>query len=369
MLSESRSKMGGMLLEDCAIEAFSAFYEGLATTILPPEGTPSSILGASLQRLYRMPRWEAALGVALSLVLHASILLAAMLFPRTLPHPVPEPQFVMVSFAEAGQGGTGGEEGADGGHRGKATNPGDSPANSPVAGLDTEHPTGPPAASQTDQPAVSAKNPPQRLDPLVPESPTPQQPAAVSNRSKLITRQPARSARPKPEKQNRNAPAAMEAPQTRNQSEPHAATENHSGTDSGQTPAILPGAGGEVGPHPGEGTGMANGKGGSHHGPGAGAAGFTVKQVDRPPVILRKVEPEFPEPARKMGLAGKVVAKLLVGADGHVSRASIVEAVPEGIFEQGVLTALRQWEFKPGYFKNQAVATWVVLPITFRLSR
>jgi len=70
-----------------------------------------------------------------------------------------------------------------------------------------------------------------------------------------------------------------------------------------------------------------------------------------------------------MGLTGKVVAKLLVGADGHVSRISILEASPHGIFEQDVLKALKQWEFKPGYYRNQAVATWVVLPINFRLSQ
>ena len=38
-------------------------------------------------------------------------------------------------------------------------------------------------------------------------------------------------------------------------------------------------------------------------------------------------------------------------------------------FEQDVLKALKQWEFKPGYYRNQAVATWVVLPINFRLSQ
>ena len=323
-----------MLLEDCAMKSFPAFYEGPASTVLLPEGTPSSTLGASLLRLYRMPRWEAALGVALSIVLHASILLAAMLFPRTLPPPVPEPQFVMVSFAEVGQRGTTGAEGA----------------------------------TQTDQPTASAKELPERHKPVVPESPIPQQTAAVRNRPKLITRQPARSAKPKAEKASSNAPAEAEAPQSPNSSEPQAATENHSAAVSGQAPVGLLGTGGEVGPHPGEGTGISGGKGSSHHGPGTGAAEFTVKQVDRPPVIMRKVEPEFPETARKMGLTGRVVAKLLVGTDGHVSKASILEAAPEGIFEQGVLKALKQWEFKPGSLKNRPVATWVVLPISFRLT-
>ena len=96
---------------------------------------------------------------------------------------------------------------------------------------------------------------------------------------------------------------------------------------------------------------------------------LSLKEVDQPPRPIRKVEPEYPLLARQLGTGGKVVVKFLVKADGNVARASVVEAEPRGIFEESALDAISKWQFKPGRFRGNAVATWVVLPIKFRLSR
>lgn len=92
-------------------------------------------------------------------------------------------------------------------------------------------------------------------------------------------------------------------------------------------------------------------------------------QVDAPPSPLRKVHPEFPLAARQRGISGKVVVKFLVKIDGSVAKASVVEAMPQGIFEQSVLEAINKWKFHPGRYRGNAVATWMVLPIQFRLTR
>ena len=102
-----------------------------------------------------------------------------------------------------------------------------------------------------------------------------------------------------------------------------------------------------------------------HEGPGE----FSLQQVDQPPTPKQRIEPEFPLTARRLGIGGKVVVKFLVKADGSVAKASIVEAEPEMIFEQSALEAVREWQFNPGRFHGVAVATWVVLPIQFRLTR
>ncbi|HQN17614.1 MAG TPA: energy transducer TonB, partial [Syntrophobacteraceae bacterium] len=106
-----------------------------------------------------------------------------------------------------------------------------------------------------------------------------------------------------------------------------------------------------------------------HGGPAKAVTDLGLDQVDRPPVVLRKVEPEFPAAARKMDLSGRVVAKFLVKPDGHVSNVTILEMHPSGVFEQSVVEALAKWEFRPGIYKDKAVSTWVVLPVRFRVTR
>jgi len=100
-----------------------------------------------------------------------------------------------------------------------------------------------------------------------------------------------------------------------------------------------------------------------------GGGEFNLKQIDQPPVPIQKVDPEFPPAARRLGDAGKVVVKFLVKADGSVIRVSILEANPEGLFDQSALDAIGKWRFTPGIYHGNAVAAWVILPVHFRLSR
>ncbi len=119
----------------------------------------------------------------------------------------------------------------------------------------------------------------------------------------------------------------------------------------------------------GNGLGNGSGAGGALTGNGGTGGGFNLQQVDQPPVPVRKVDPEFPPAARKLGAAGKVIVKFLVKADGSVIRASILESNPEGLFDQSALDAIVKWRFTPGIYHGNAVATWVILPVHFRISR
>ena len=152
-----------------------------------------------------------------------------------------------------------------------------------------------------------------------------------------------------------------------------------------QPPSSTGGAGSVSGSSPdgntghGHGAGAGNGAskgsgggagGGSGSGTGGGMGGeFGLKQVDQAPVPIRKVTPEFPEAARKLGASGKVLLKFLVKTDGSVTKASVVEASPAGLFDQSALNAVINWRFTPGVYHGHAVATWVMLPVYFRLSR
>lgn len=119
---------------------------------------------------------------------------------------------------------------------------------------------------------------------------------------------------------------------------------------------------------PGGGGGGTGGRGGVP-GFGTGSGGFDLREVDTPPVPIRKVQPEFPDEARQMGISGRVVLRFLVKADGKVAKASVISARPEGVFNQSALEAIGEWRFKPGLYRGKPVAVWVELPVRFRLSR
>jgi periplasmic protein TonB len=108
--------------------------------------------------------------------------------------------------------------------------------------------------------------------------------------------------------------------------------------------------------------------GGSGLGMGSHGGEFDAAAVDQIPQVVRKIEPDYPPRARRQGVCGRVVMKFLVGIDGRVSRPSIIEARPQGYFEQSALEAIVHWRFQPGYYRGKAVATWVILPVQFKLT-
>lgn len=102
--------------------------------------------------------------------------------------------------------------------------------------------------------------------------------------------------------------------------------------------------------------------------PSVGKSEFQLGEVDEAPRIISKAEPSYPYTARRRKIDGKVIVRFLVDPKGKVQKPRIIQANPEGVFEDSVLAAIRKWRFKPGYFKGQAVATWVVLPVYFKLT-
>ena len=65
---------------------------------------------------------------------------------------------------------------------------------------------------------------------------------------------------------------------------------------------------------------------------------------------------------------GTVRVRFLVRRDGTVGEIIIEAADPEGVFEDAVRDAVSRWRFEPGRLAGEAVAAWVVMPITFDLS-
>lgn len=107
---------------------------------------------------------------------------------------------------------------------------------------------------------------------------------------------------------------------------------------------------------------------GASHGRGRGSGGiFSVGQLDGPLAVLAKSPPVYPSAAKRRSIEGWIKIKFVVDEHGHVDQISVLEAKPEGVFEQSVLQCVGNWRFKPGTVKGMAVKAQVEQTISFKL--
>ncbi|MEK6650275.1 MAG: energy transducer TonB [Bacteroidota bacterium] len=88
---------------------------------------------------------------------------------------------------------------------------------------------------------------------------------------------------------------------------------------------------------------------------------------EKEPVVVRKVEPKYPEIALRAGLEGNVYVKVWVDKEGKVRKAVVLKSDAE-IFDQAAVTAAEQWVFTPAVMQKGPVSVWVSIPFRFRLS-
>ena len=82
--------------------------------------------------------------------------------------------------------------------------------------------------------------------------------------------------------------------------------------------------------------------------------------------IVTKVEPVYPEAARKAGMQGLVVLDVVVAPDGSVKRLRPVSG-PE-LLAQSAKEAVQSWKFEPYLSNGEAVEVETTLAIEFRLN-
>lgn len=84
--------------------------------------------------------------------------------------------------------------------------------------------------------------------------------------------------------------------------------------------------------------------------------------------FLSGADMAYPPAAKAEGIEGHVVIRYDVTAQGAVTDPEVVEAVPEGVFEEAALASIVQWRFRPAMEGGKAVQTsGVVSTLRFRL--
>lgn len=92
---------------------------------------------------------------------------------------------------------------------------------------------------------------------------------------------------------------------------------------------------------------------------------YRTRELDVPPGIMVRVEPEYPEAAARRMLSGKVRIRLLIDETGAVERVEILSADPPGFFESSVQRAFGAARFSPGMKDGAAVKAQLMLEVAF----
>ena len=92
---------------------------------------------------------------------------------------------------------------------------------------------------------------------------------------------------------------------------------------------------------------------------------YPAKQLDIYPQPVGQIRLDYPESAASAKVDGRLVVLLLIDEFGIVNDASIVEAQPEGYFEDAALAVFRGARFSPGQKQGRAVKSRVLLQVKY----
>jgi protein TonB len=88
---------------------------------------------------------------------------------------------------------------------------------------------------------------------------------------------------------------------------------------------------------------------------------------DEAPVLIKFVNPKYPDLARQAGIEGTVLLNVLVGDDGKVLQVSVIQSDVTPAMEKSAQEAARQFLFRPAKQRTVPVKARMAVPIRFKL--
>ena len=89
-------------------------------------------------------------------------------------------------------------------------------------------------------------------------------------------------------------------------------------------------------------------------------AGFDAEYLHNP-------KPVYPWAARRRGDEGRVTLRVRVSAQGAALAVEIAGSSGSSLLDEAALDAVRRWRFVPARRGNEAIESWVSVPIVFRI--
>lgn len=90
--------------------------------------------------------------------------------------------------------------------------------------------------------------------------------------------------------------------------------------------------------------------------------------VEKEPQFINQVKPVYPEIARKAGMEGRVVLRVLIDKDGKPQKAQILKNPGTDIFDEAAIASVMQSSYSPAIQNGRPVKCWLTVPIKFTLS-
>lgn len=89
-------------------------------------------------------------------------------------------------------------------------------------------------------------------------------------------------------------------------------------------------------------------------------------KVTRLPSVAADYVAPYPEEARKLGIEGQVILRLIVDEKGNVAKATILKGIRPDL-DQTAIEAMKRFRFNPGTEGDEPVATEITYTYTFML--
>ncbi len=86
----------------------------------------------------------------------------------------------------------------------------------------------------------------------------------------------------------------------------------------------------------------------------------------KPPKLIKKVDPVYPEEARKAEVEGTVILEATTDRDGQVQNIKILRSVP--LLDQAAVDALKQWVYEPMIIDGHPQGVVFTVTVVFKLN-
>jgi protein TonB len=97
---------------------------------------------------------------------------------------------------------------------------------------------------------------------------------------------------------------------------------------------------------------------------GKGTGPVPAALVANAPVLIRRVEPRYPDMARRRGVEGLVLLEAVLDRDGRIeSGVKVLRSIPA--LDDEAIAAVRQWRFRPAR-DNGGATVRVILEVPIR---
>jgi protein TonB len=118
---------------------------------------------------------------------------------------------------------------------------------------------------------------------------------------------------------------------------------------------------GDGGPGVAGGTGTIDGAVGN---PGVSSEPLPVRGDVRPPLLLSRVEPDYPESMRRGHVDGVVILEAVITATGDVESVRVLKSA-NPVLDRSAAEAIRRWRYRAATLNGRPVAVYLTVTVSF----